>query len=158
MKDLKSRPRSWDEMASSEWPFMVSLATVKALIRPPWYRRLVDLLRRPWQPRPEASVPVASYRAAAAAPRLPVGCHLDRVAAKQLQACPISVQRRVVASLERLEANPRPRGVAQVKGADDQLRIRVGDYRVIYTVDSELLPHIRVRRVMHRRDVYGHAD
>ena len=52
-----------------------------------------------------------------------------------------------------LAENPRPHGYKKLKG-QDAYRIRVGNYRVIYTVfDSELI--IDVMSVGDRKDVYG---
>ncbi|PCC52345.1 type II toxin-antitoxin system RelE family toxin [Brevibacterium aurantiacum] len=48
---------------------------------------------------------------------------------------------------------PRPQGSIQLRGGDAELRIRVGDYGIIYDVyDGEL--HVLVLRVGHRREVY----
>jgi hypothetical protein len=38
--------------------------------------------------------------------------------------------------VEPLAHNPRPDGSRKLQGSDDAYRIRVGDYRVIYTVDD----------------------
>nr|WP_253901586.1 type II toxin-antitoxin system RelE/ParE family toxin [Arthrobacter sp. PAMC 25486] len=44
-------------------------------------------------------------------------------------------------------------GSLQLSGGDGELRIRVGDYRIVYdVVDSELV--ILVLRLRHRREVY----
>ncbi len=52
-----------------------------------------------------------------------------------------------------LENNPRPPGCKKLTGHQDIWRIRVGDYRVLYTVDdAEMI--VRVSRIAHRRDVY----
>ena len=54
-----------------------------------------------------------------------------------------------------LAENPFPNGYKKLKGEDDAYRIRVGSYRVLYTVeDAELL--IEVFRVGPRGDVYKH--
>jgi mRNA interferase RelE/StbE len=52
-----------------------------------------------------------------------------------------------------LAGNPRPFGVKQLKGPEGFLRIRVGDYRVIYQVLEGVLT-ILVVRVAHRREAY----
>ena len=52
-----------------------------------------------------------------------------------------------------LANDPRPSGCIQLKGGDGELRIRVGDYRVIYDVQADELA-ILVLRVEHRREVY----
>lgn len=67
---------------------------------------------------------------------------LDRVAA-----------RRLADAISELASEPRPSGCLQVKGGDGELRIWVGDYRVVYDVrDEELV--VLVLRLGHRREVY----
>jgi len=59
----------------------------------------------------------------------------------------------VTEALAVLRDDPRPPGCVKLTGADDLWRIRVGQYRVVYTIrDDELL--VLVVRVAHRRDVY----
>ena len=41
----------------------------------------------------------------------------------------------------------------EAQGYNDQWRIRVGDWRVIYTID-DAARHITITRVAHRREVY----
>lgn len=61
--------------------------------------------------------------------------------------------RRLLDAIEVLASDPRPSGCVQLKGGDGELRIRVGDYRVVYDVqDDELV--VLVLRVGHRREVY----
>jgi mRNA interferase RelE/StbE len=62
-------------------------------------------------------------------------------------------QARLAPKIDSLRANPRPHGVETLSGAEGLLRIRVGNYRVVYQVrDDRLL--VLVVRVGHRRDVY----
>jgi mRNA interferase RelE/StbE len=72
---------------------------------------------------------------------------------KALRRLPETVQRRIVAAVEDLQDNPRPPTSVKLKGEEDLWRIRVGEYRVVYTVrDYELT--VLVVRVAHRKDVY----
>lgn len=72
---------------------------------------------------------------------------------KVLNRLPPDVRRRIVRRLEALEDNPRPRSVEKLAGVDDLYRVRVGTYRIVYTIrDRELV--IIVVRIGHRRDVY----
>ncbi|MCF2572849.1 type II toxin-antitoxin system RelE family toxin [Brevibacterium sp. UCMA 11754] len=74
-------------------------------------------------------------------------------AAKTLRKLDQPVARRLLAAIGQLAEDPRPQGSIQLKGGDGELRIRVGDYRIIYDVyDGELL--VLVLRVGHRREVY----
>ncbi|WP_182050107.1 type II toxin-antitoxin system RelE family toxin [Changpingibacter yushuensis] len=61
--------------------------------------------------------------------------------------------RRVADAISELASELRPLGCLQMKGGDGELRIRVGDYRVVYDVrDEELV--VLVLRLGHRREIY----
>ena len=74
-------------------------------------------------------------------------------ARKELEALPDSLLPRVVSKIESLAINPRPPGCKKLKVYRDQWRIRIGDWRVIYTIDdSNTL--VSITRIAHRREVY----
>ena len=60
---------------------------------------------------------------------------------------------RVARAIDGLAHGPRPPRVEKLKGSDDLWRVRVGDFRIIYTVNDDKLL-ILVIRVGHRRHVY----
>ena len=60
---------------------------------------------------------------------------------------------RMVPRLESLASNPRPPGCKKLRGGDNEWRIRVGDYRLVYTIDDAKLL-VEVTRIRHRSDVY----
>ena len=64
------------------------------------------------------------------------------------------LQERLCPHIDALADNPRPHGVKKLKGHRDYWRIRVGDYRIIYTVQDDRLL-VSVIRVGHRREVYA---
>jgi mRNA interferase RelE/StbE len=72
---------------------------------------------------------------------------------KALRQLPEKVQRRIAAATEALAGDPRPPGAVKLHGTEDLWRIRVGQYRVVYTVQDEALI-VLVLRVAHRKDVY----
>ncbi|MGH2393387.1 MAG: type II toxin-antitoxin system RelE family toxin [Candidatus Limnocylindria bacterium] len=77
-------------------------------------------------------------------------------AAKALEKLVPSVRHRLKTAIDRLEREPRPAGVKALSGQTGLLRIRVGDYRIIYrVVDDELL--IFVIRIGHRAEAYRAA-
>jgi mRNA interferase RelE/StbE len=76
-----------------------------------------------------------------------------RSALKQLEALPREEQERLTKEINALADDPRPPGVERLKGVADQYRIRVGSYRVIYTIRDDRLI-VLVLRIGHRRDVY----
>ncbi len=62
------------------------------------------------------------------------------------------VARRVARAISALSTNPRPAGCRRLVGYDDLWRIRIGDYRVIYTIkDAELI--VLALRIAHRSEV-----
>ena len=74
-------------------------------------------------------------------------------AEKVLRKLPVSVQRRIVGAVEGLQDNPRPPGAVKLMGEPDLWRTRVGDYRVIYSIDDDRLI-VLVVRIAHRKDIY----
>lgn len=64
-----------------------------------------------------------------------------------------SVQRRLVDAMEALADQPRPPGARPLKGAEGVLRIRVGDYRILYTIDDRVLT-VLVVMIGDRKEVY----
>jgi mRNA interferase RelE/StbE len=64
-----------------------------------------------------------------------------------------TLQQSLVDQIIKLEINPRPPGVEKMKGSQDQYRLRVGDYRIIYQIEDQILT-ILVLKIGHRRDVY----
>ena len=60
---------------------------------------------------------------------------------------------KVFAALESLEAEPRPSGCKKLVGSHHTYRIRVGDYRVIYDIQDDVLV-VLVIKIRHRKDVY----
>lgn len=74
-------------------------------------------------------------------------------AAKTLRKLDKPTARRLLEAIGKLADDPRPPGSIQLKGGDGELRVRVGDHRVIYDVEDEELT-ILVLRIGHRREVY----
>lgn len=64
------------------------------------------------------------------------------------------VAERIKAATEALRENPRPPGSKMLAGSHGLWRIRVGDYRIVYTIDDERHV-IRIAAAGHRRDVYS---
>jgi mRNA interferase RelE/StbE len=62
-------------------------------------------------------------------------------------------RRRIAAAIGALASDPRPHGCKPLKGMPGVLRIRVGDYRIVYTVaDADRV--VEVIDVDHRKDIY----
>lgn len=56
-------------------------------------------------------------------------------------------------AVENLADNPYPSNCKKLIGSDSVYRIRVGDYRIIYNVESSLV-RVEVIKVGHRREIY----
>jgi mRNA interferase RelE/StbE len=74
-------------------------------------------------------------------------------AAKALRSLPRKTAERIGAAVARLADDPHPPGAEKLKGEADLHRIRVGDYRVVYTVEHDVVL-VTVVRIGHRREVY----
>lgn len=61
--------------------------------------------------------------------------------------------RRIASAIDGLASNPRPEGARALQGEATVLRLRVGDYRILYTINDDVLL-VLVVRVGHRREVY----
>jgi len=59
----------------------------------------------------------------------------------------------LISALRKLQKDPRPRQAKKLSGLDELYRIRVGDYRIVYTIRNKILI-ILVLRIAHRKDVY----
>jgi mRNA interferase RelE/StbE len=75
---------------------------------------------------PRTKISVANYDVA-----------LTSSAAKELKKLSGQLIARIVPRLENLAFDPRPPGCKKLQGGDCEWRIRVGDYRVVYTIDNE---------------------
>ena len=74
-------------------------------------------------------------------------------ARKELERLPAKLIERIFPKLEGLASEPRPAGCKKLKGGQREWRIRVGDYRVVYTIDDEKML-VSVMRIRHRSEVY----
>jgi mRNA interferase RelE/StbE len=84
---------------------------------------------------------VASYR-----------IEIKRSAVKELEAIPAKDRRRITTKIQALAGNPRPAGCEKLSG-QDRYRIRQGNYRILYTIEDDVLV-VTVIKIGDRRDVY----
>jgi mRNA interferase RelE/StbE len=78
---------------------------------------------------------------------------IERSAEKDLGRLSCAIHDRVIAAVQCLGSNPRPPGCRKLVGTENDWRIRIGDYRVIYEIADDIRI-VRVDRVRHRREVY----
>ncbi|MCD7724316.1 MAG: type II toxin-antitoxin system RelE/ParE family toxin [Clostridiales bacterium] len=75
---------------------------------------------------------------------------IKKKAKKFIDKLPANEKRKIVAEIERL---PNGEDIKKLKGHGDLFRLRVGDYRIIYTVDDGILT-VYVIDVGNRGDIY----
>ena len=72
--------------------------------------------------------------------------------AKDLRGIPKKDVQRILKRIDRLADDPRPSGSEKLSG-DGKYRIRQGNYRILYTIEDDIVTVVIVK-VGHRRDVY----
>lgn len=77
---------------------------------------------------------------------------IDRYAQKQLGKIPPPHFNRIVKTINELVINPRPSGCKKLT-ARPGYRIRIGNYRIIYKIEDNILTVI-VIDIGHRKDIY----
>jgi mRNA interferase RelE/StbE len=76
-----------------------------------------------------------------------------RSARKELESLPAKLVQRIFPAIEALANKPRPKGCRKLTTEKNLWRIRVGDYRVIYTIDDDKRA-IDITAVRHRSKAY----
>lgn len=76
-----------------------------------------------------------------------------RSALKELKKLQKKARSRILAAIEKLAREPRPRGSRKLTGSKNTYRIRIGNYRVIYGLFPDRIV-IEILRVRHRKDAY----
>lgn len=79
----------------------------------------------------------------------------DKKYIKELKKIPTNFQSVIKEKVNDLSENPRPDGVKKLQGSKKEslYRIRVGDYRVVYTIKDSMLV-VLIIEVGHRKDIY----
>jgi mRNA interferase RelE/StbE len=78
---------------------------------------------------------------------------LAPAASRQLRKLDPDVRGRLSKRIDALATNPRPSGVEKLEGEEGFCRVRAGDYRIIYTIEDQVLLVVVVK-VGHRSDIY----
>jgi mRNA interferase RelE/StbE len=78
---------------------------------------------------------------------------ISSTAEKQLRTLEDTDRRRVAHALVALGDDPHPPGSRKLSGYTDVFRIRVGVFRVLYSVENSKLVVI-ILKIGHRKDVY----
>jgi mRNA interferase RelE/StbE len=73
---------------------------------------------------------------------------------KDLRCLPKTVFTRILTKIQQIKDNPVSRESVKLTGAEHFYRVRVGDYRVIYSIDRDEMAII-IHYVRHRRYAYS---
>ena len=76
-----------------------------------------------------------------------------RSARKELEGLDVKYSERIIQKIEMLGINPRPPGCEKLKGEENLWRIRIGNYRVIYSI-SDKNKLIDIVIIRDRKDAY----
>ncbi len=77
---------------------------------------------------------------------------IKKSATKEMAKLPKVYLQRIVEKIQALSTNPRPEGCKKLS-ADEKYRIRVGNYRILYSIEEHQLV-IYVVKIGHRKEVY----
>ncbi len=78
---------------------------------------------------------------------------IERRAEKDMKKLNQPLFAQIAAKIKGLADNPHPQDSKKIKGSQNDWRLRVGDYRVLYEIDNKA-GAIKIMRVKHRRDAY----
>lgn len=79
---------------------------------------------------------------------------ITKSAEKELAKLPVQIILRIRDAVNELADEPRPPTCKKLKGFKDLYRIRIGDYRVIYSVQDSVLT-VEILKIGDRKDIYS---
>ena len=90
-----------------------------------------------------------------ASPSSPTAYTVDFLptALEELASLPKGTQIQILKRIEGLKGDPYPAGIKRLKSTEKFIRLRVGNYRVIYEVDGKRLL-VLVIKIGDRKDIY----
>lgn len=78
-------------------------------------------------------------------------------AEKEFRRLSRNVQKAIQKKIDSLAFVPRGKNTKKLEGAFELYRLRVGDYRIVYSIqDTKLI--ILILRLGHRKDIYKHLE
>lgn len=72
---------------------------------------------------------------------------------KEIKRLDAGVQTKIHAAIATLADNPLPDGCRKMIGYARRWRIRIGDYRIVYEIEKEIVT-VHIIKIGHRKDVY----
>ena len=79
--------------------------------------------------------------------------YVEQAAERDLKKLSAQDFHRVIPRIKELAENPRPAGCRKLVSSENDWRIRVGDYRIIYEIDDKAQA-VRVMHVKRRHEAY----
>jgi mRNA interferase RelE/StbE len=78
---------------------------------------------------------------------------IENKAQKEFLKLPAAYHHLVKKNIDALAAHPRPNGIKKLMGSKDAYRVRVGEYRVLFTIDDKRKV-VTIYRIRNRKDAY----
>jgi mRNA interferase RelE/StbE len=72
---------------------------------------------------------------------------------RDFRPIPKDIVSRIWEKIEALAEEPLPRGVVKISDSENLYRIRMGNYRIIYSIDHEARI-VLIQNIRHRREAY----
>lgn len=76
-----------------------------------------------------------------------------KTAVKELKSLPKNISSRIISIVEKLKEEPRPEGVIKIEKLTHHYRLRISEYRIIYSIEDNKLI-VEIVKIGHRKDVY----
>lgn len=84
---------------------------------------------------------------------MPYTIYLRPAAQRDLKRLSPEVRERVETAIDSLATNPRQPGSKKLVGFENEWRLRVRDYRILYIIEDPL-QRVTIARIAHRREAY----
>ena len=78
---------------------------------------------------------------------------IRKKALKEIQVIPSPFKENIIKAINELARNPRPFGCKKLKGDEELYRIRINDYRVIYSIEDKIKV-VEITSAGHRKGIY----
>ena len=84
---------------------------------------------------------------------IPYDLYIERRAERDLKKLETSIFTQIVRKIKELADNPHLQGSKKIAGSQNDWRLRIGVYRVLYEIDTKTKT-VKIMRVKHRREAY----
>ena len=78
---------------------------------------------------------------------------IEKNAEKELDKLNSPIFESISKAILNLSIEPRPQGCKKLKGLENDWRLRVGSYRILYELNDKM-KQIKINSIRHRKDVY----